>query len=190
MKKTVFVFFLFPLLAIFLSNCQPRVDIEAEKEAIMAVVQAESETARDGDVDKLISLYVQDELNTRLILRPDTFAIWNGWDELGPLFEQYGERNEEMDLSGINVSKENPVIKVMGNTAWLICDNNWYGEYQGEPFRQESLQITFLEKVDGEWKFSFAAWMNKPVPSDDDDEGDEEDDGGEGDEDEGGEDDD
>lgn len=150
------------MLALLLSNCQPQVDIEAEKEAIMAVIQAESESARDGDYEKLISLYIQDDLQTRLNLGSESYSIQSGWDELGPMFDRY--KDPEVDRSGVKISKENPIIKVTGNTAWIICDNIWEGEVEGEKRYWESLQVTFLEKVEGEWKFSFAAWLRKPEP--------------------------
>ena len=66
------------------------------------------------------------------------------------------------------VSKENPIIKITGNNAWLICDNIWHGTYEGEEIYIDGLQITFLEKVNGEWKISFAGWLNKPQPEEDD----------------------
>lgn len=162
MKRPGIVICLFSLLAMFLYNCQSQVDVEAEKEAILAVIQAESESARDGDYEKLISLYIQDDLQTRLNLGSESYSIQTGWDELGPLFERY--KDPEVDRSGLRVSKENPVIKVTGNTAWIICDNIWEGEVDGEAVSWGGLQVTFLEKVEGEWKFSFAAWLRKPEP--------------------------
>ncbi|MBE0679432.1 MAG: nuclear transport factor 2 family protein [Bacteroidales bacterium] len=162
MKKYLLLFTAFILIAS--TSCQKKVDIEKEKEAIMAVIQAESETARDGDVDGLISCYIQDEYNTRLILQSDTGYIITGWEKLAQLFVMF-KSNAELDYSNISVSKENAVIKVMGNTAWVICDNIWKGIYNQNEINSETYQITFLEKVDGEWKFSFVAWIAKPEPA-------------------------
>ncbi len=130
----------------------------------MAVIQAESETARDGNFEGITSCYVQDELNTRLTVSEESYSIITGWDELVKLFEPF-KSNAEKDYSNLKVSKENAVIKVMGNTAWLICDNNWNGELDGSDLKSETLQVTFLEKVEGEWKISFAAWIAKPEPA-------------------------
>jgi hypothetical protein len=42
---------------------------------------------------------------------------------------------------------------------------NSEGELTGK-----SIHVEFLEKVNGEWKFSFAAWLFKPEPEDEDEE--------------------
>ncbi|MBN1132566.1 MAG: hypothetical protein JXR52_01470 [Bacteroidales bacterium] len=149
------------LISIVTFSCQTESSIEKEKQAIMSVIQNESEFARDGNVEGLVDLYVQDEYNTRIIVNPESYYTLSGWDTLGSFFEQYKDR-DEMDLSGINVSKENPIIKIMGNKAWLICDNIWEGTYEGEYLKNESIQVTFLEKVNGSWKISFAGWTFKP----------------------------
>jgi len=163
MKKNA-VLLLVCLLFMTGVSCQKKVDVQKEKEAIMAVINAESETARIGDVAGLTSFYVQDEYNTRFMLGKESYQIITGWDELGPFLEQL-RANAEIDASSISFTKENAVIKVMGNTAWVICDNNWK-VMRGEVLtRSESIQITFLEKPEGEWKISFAAWIPKPVPA-------------------------
>ncbi|MCJ7820261.1 MAG: nuclear transport factor 2 family protein [Bacteroidales bacterium] len=163
MKKYLLLFTV--LLLIGVTSCQKKTDIAREKEAIMAVIQAESETARDGNFEGITSCYVQDELNTRLTVSEESYSIITGWDELVKLFEPF-KSNAEQDYSNLKVSKENAVIKVMGNTAWLICDNIWKGEIDSSDFKSETLQVTFLEKVEGEWKISFAAWIAKPKPAD------------------------
>jgi hypothetical protein len=155
MKRYCLLLFAFILIAG--SSCQKKVDIEKEKQAIMAVVKAESEDARIGNVDGLISCYIQDEYNTRLNVNADDYKIITGWDKLAPLFKGLAP-STEYDTTKISFTKENAVIKIMGNTAWLICEAP-----EGET-KWGNIQVTFLEKVDGVWKFSFAAWITKPEP--------------------------
>jgi len=159
MKKILIAFSV--LFSIITFSCQTENRFEKEKQAVMSVIQNESEFARDGNYEGLIDLYVRDEYNTRLMVNPESYYIISGWDTLGSFFEQFKER-DETDLSGIKVSKENPMIKIMGNKAWLVCDNIWEGTYEGENFRNEGLQVTFLEKAGGKWKISFAGWLSKP----------------------------
>lgn len=166
MKK--YLLTLFALILLAGTSCQEKIDIEKEKEVILSVIKAESEAARVGDYNGLISSYIQDEYNTRLNLGEDGYQIITGWDQLGSMFENFKERSEE-DMSSVTNSKENAVIKVMGKTAWVICDNIWEGSDEEGQWKNETIQITFLEKVNGEWKFSFAAWLFKPEPEDDDD---------------------
>jgi len=158
MKKYLLLLTAFLLIG---TSCQKRINVEKEKEAIMAVIKAESEAARIGNVDGLMSCYIQDEYNTRLNLGKDSYKIITGWDQLSPLFKGYTP-NMEIDTTKISFTKENPVIKVMGNTAWLICDNKWIYEAPEGETKWGNIQVTFLEKVDGKWKFSFAAWITKP----------------------------
>lgn len=144
------------------SSCQKKVDIQKEKEAIMAVINAESETARMGDIEGLKACYVPDEYNTRLMISEEKYQIITGWDKLGPFFDQFQE-NAGI-ASTMSFVKENPVIKVMGPAAWVICENRWTIKQDTSEFKAESIQITFLEKTDGVWKFSFAAWIPMPEP--------------------------
>ena len=146
------------------TSCQQKIDVEKEKEAIMKVIQTESESARDADYEGLVGCYIQDESNTRLTVSQDSYKIYSGWDQSSALLESLVKANEGYDYSGIKISKENAIIKVMGNTAWLICDNIWKGTYEGTEVESDNIQITFLEKVDGEWEISFATWIPKPEP--------------------------
>jgi ketosteroid isomerase-like protein len=161
MKKYLSLFAVLILIAG--TSCKEKIDIEKEKAAIMAVINAESETAMKGDVTGLASCYVQDEYNTRLMVSDSSYEILTGWEKLGPFFDQF-KANAEADNSSLSFSKENAIIKVTGNTAWAICDNQWTIKLEEGDRRFESIQVTFLEKVDGAWKFSFAAWIPKPEP--------------------------
>ncbi len=58
--------------------------------------------------------------------------------------------------------KENMIIKVTGNTAWVTCDNIWEYSSDGEKGGYSNIQVNFLEKIKGEWKISFAAYYSKP----------------------------
>jgi len=59
--------------------------------------------------------------------------------------------------------KENIIINIVGNSAWVLCDNIWEYEYNSVSEKNTNLQIAFLEKVDGAWKFSFNAFVQRPV---------------------------
>ncbi len=162
MKKYALLFGAIALIAG--NSCTQKIDYEMEKEAIMKVVQTESENARDGNYEGLISCYIQDEFNTRLNMESGNFSIIKGWDKLLPYFELFKSSMEGSGYSGVTISKENAIVKVIGNTAWLICDNIWKGTYEGKEVKSDGIQITFLEKADGKWKISFAAWIDKPEP--------------------------
>ena len=173
MKKIIFSI-LALLLIIGSFSCQEKIDIENEKEAIMAVLQESGDAMVAWDMERLFAIHVQDSLDTRLTypLGENNYTIYAGWDEIKSLFESWAE----MDRPGEDVRnwKENVILKVIDDCAWLICDNHWSWKYEGEPVVRDNIQITFLEKIEGEWKISFTAFVQKPEPKEEVEEGEEE----------------
>ena len=166
--------YLYTLIAICLlvgSCCQEKIDIEKEKEAIMAVMQEEGDAAAAMDLERLFAVHVQDSLDTRLSIGENYYNIYGGWGEIQSLFESWRER----DMTGFEDPKnlkENVILKIIDGSAWLICDNIWKWNYEGEPGGFDNVQITFLEKIEGDWKISFTAFVAKPEPEDDHNDGD------------------
>ena len=154
MKKTSFIFIAVSLLACY--SCQEKIDVEKEKAAIIEVLNAEGSAFAANDLERVFALHVQDELATRL----DGYRIYRGWDEIKSLYESYLAGNIQ-DTSWKNPRniKENVILKVTGNTAWLICDNIWKYEFNNKSVEWGNVQIAFFEKMDGEWKFSFNAFV-------------------------------
>jgi len=148
------------LFALGLVSCQNKINPEQEKDAIMKVILKESEAARDGDFEGLMSTYLDDDNTVRLYYSRDEYEISQGFDAIS-VFLDFIKQNADRDLSEVEVSKENPIMKIMGRSAWVLCDNIWHGIYEGEEFSSDNLQITFLEKVKGEWKISFVTWLPK-----------------------------
>lgn len=156
MKKN----FLIIIALLFLScySCQKKVDVDKEKAAVIAVLNAEGSTFAANDLEGLFALHIQDSTATRM----DGYRIHKGWGEIKSLYESYVAGNTG-DTSWTNPRniKENIICKVTGNTAWLICDNIWKYEYNDKPVEWSNVQIAFFEKVDGKWKFSFNAFVPK-----------------------------
>jgi len=153
----------FPLFVVALvvgTSCQPKVNIEKEKEAILAVVIEESEGMRTMDMERVIATHIQDSDETRLELGVYGYNVYQGWDKIESLLGDYlegGQHSNEVN------SKENVIIKVTGNSAWLTCDNVWRSGTDSDEVVFSNIQITFLEKVKGEWKISFSAYYSKPL---------------------------
>jgi len=157
MKKFQIVLIGFVFLSFY--SCQEKIDVEKEKAAIIEVLNAEGSTFIANDLEGIFALHVQDELSTRF----DDYKIYKGWNEIKSLYESYIERNTG-DTTWANPRniKENIILKVTGNTAWLICDNIWKFEFNNEPQEFSNVQIAFFEKLDGAWKISFNAFVQKP----------------------------
>jgi hypothetical protein len=165
MKKNIF-----SILAICLiAGCTPpkeEIDVAKEEEAIIKVLYEEGATFAAFDMESLSDLHVQDESDTRLAVT----TVYSGWNEIETLLKSYIERNKKDTISeNFRNEKENLILKVTGNSAWVICDNIWKWEAKGEPQTMQNIQISFLEKIDGEWKFSFNAFVAAPEEEDDED---------------------
>jgi hypothetical protein len=106
-------------------------------------------------------MYVQDEMTTRLELGEYGFNRYEGWEEVGKLLGDFLSGEGMGGVDAVN-RKENVLIKVTGNTAWLTCDNIWEWTNEGEKGGYNNIQVLFFEKIKGEWKISFSAYYTKP----------------------------
>jgi hypothetical protein len=154
MKKNLSI--IIALLFLSCYSCQEKIDVEKEKAAIIEVLNDEGSAFAANDLERVFALHVQDELATRL----DGYRIYRGWDEIKSLYESYLAGNIQ-DTSWKNPRniKENVILKITGNTAWLICDNIWKYEFNDKSVEWSNVQIAFFEKMNGEWKFSFNAFV-------------------------------
>lgn len=151
---------LFILALIVGTSCQPKVNVEKEKEAILAVLLEEADAAEAMDKDRVYATHIQGSEEKRLELGVYGYRSYDGWDEVEALLGDFleGEPSENF-----KISKENVQIKVSGTAAWLLCDNVLQWGSGDEKDGYSNIQIVFLEKVKGEWKISLSAYYNKPV---------------------------
>ena len=144
-------------------SCQKNADTDKEIEAILNVVQDEGNAHGAHDLEGLQNAYVHDSLTVRAVINPNSYAVRVGWDKVNSIFESW-MKIDMSKYSDIKHSKENAIVKVLDNSAWLICDNVWNYEVNGEPAQENEIQITFLEKSDGEWRISFNTIIPRPDP--------------------------
>ncbi|MCJ7715641.1 MAG: hypothetical protein MUO54_03865 [Anaerolineales bacterium] len=151
---------LFILVLIIGTSCQPKVNVEKEKEAILAVIQEESNGVAAMDQDRVYATHIQSSEEMRLELGVYGYRLYDGWDEIESLF---GDFLTGGNTDNIKISKENVAIKVNGTAALLTCDNFVQWGTGDDTDGYSNIQIVFLEKVKGEWKISFTAYYSKPV---------------------------
>ena len=160
----IFVGTILAILIFAGTSCQIAVNVEKEKEAILAVLEEENAAMLAMDKERVFALHVQDDLETRLELGEYGFNTYSGWDEVGTLLgDALGGDGALMGSNAVN-KKENLIIKVTGNTAWLTCDNIREWTDGTDKGGYSNIQVTFLEKIKGEWLISFAAYYSKPQP--------------------------
>jgi len=161
MKRYLLLFSAFILIAG--TSCKEKIDIEKEKEAVLKALHEEGDAFAANDIERIFAVHVQDSLATRLEQAPGYFQIFKGWNEIKEMYESYSAENLK-DTVSVNKRnlKENIIMKVTGTSAWVICDNIWKYEANGKPYEWSNTQIAFFEKDNGEWKYSFDAFISKP----------------------------
>jgi len=161
----IFVGTILAILIFAGTSCQIAVNVEKEKEAILAVLEEENAAMLAMDKERVFALHVKDDLETRLELGEYGYNTYSGWDEVsGLLGDALGGDGKLVGSNAVN-RKENMIIKVTGNTAWLTFDNIWEWTTDGTTGGYSNIQVTFLEKIKGEWKISFAAYYSKTLPN-------------------------
>lgn len=158
MKTLIPIILLFTVL--FFQYCQQKVNVEKEKEAILQVLLNEGKKFTDYDLEAIAALHIQDETALRL---EGGENVYYGWNEIQDLYKTYIDANRSNSQNNetenwIN-EKENVITKVLGTTAWSVCDNIWNWDVDGESQGFNNKQLTFLEKVEGEWKISCVAFI-------------------------------
>ena len=146
-----YLFSLIVLVIIASTSCQEKFDIEKEKEAIIAVIEEETEAFFDSDINRLGATHVMDETNIRLTATKSGYTYYVGWDNIQSFFLDYFEN--ELGQGDFYETKTNYKIKVYEECAWAVYDNDYYSG-KGE-LLSTSIHAQFLEKIKGKWKLVF-----------------------------------
>jgi len=162
MKKGILMLLI--IILVIGAFCQDNAELEQEKKAIINTLYEEGKRFAAFDMEGISALHITDESAARY----DEEKLYTGWDEIDSLYQFYIQRNKKFNDEHVKNGKENFVIKVLENNAWVICDNIWKWETKGEAHSSKNLQIAILEKLDGEWKFAFNAFVSEPYPMDHD----------------------
>jgi hypothetical protein len=159
MKKFGIIGTLFSIF--FMISCQQQVDVEAEKKAIIDVINAETQAYMDFDFEEVISYYVQDSLNFRLTTGADDHVFLEGWDEVEAFFrdELIDSNPNTPENTQVAVEKNNYRIKVYEHAAYVLCTEKWTYTTPDNVIEINSRQVRFMEKVDGEWKIAFLSFI-------------------------------
>lgn len=147
------------IAAFAFSGCEKAIDYEKDKAAIIAVMEKETQTYIDRDFEGMFSTHVQDSLNMRLTAGADNYVFAEGWEDVSR--HMTGDQTED-DLGPdihITVEKKNYRMKIYPQSAFVVCDQKWTSHYEDDVVEINSIQVRFLEKIDGEWKISFVSFI-------------------------------
>lgn len=141
-------------------SCQS--DPEKEGEAIMAVLNAESDALIAGDLEAFNALHTRSAQETRIEMGIYGYNVIKGWDRVSAFVGDYLEGGPYGEIEN---NKENCIVHVSGKSAWATCDNVWIDRSAPDEILYNNLQIAFLEKQGGQWKISFSAYYTKGDPN-------------------------
>ena len=138
---------------------EKKIDVEAEKEAIKAVIKKEGKHLRDRNFDELSSTYAH-----------EPYILWTGagkgfhmeiagWDSLETWIKQIFAVNPEP--SKYVPIKENWNIRVYGDGAWVTFEEYGKSESEANPDLIPDRQFRMLEKTNQGWKIVFTGFINK-----------------------------
>ena len=153
------ILFMLAIVVMAFTSCQQPIDFEKEKAAIIKVMEKETQAYIDRDFEAMYSTHVQDSMNMRLSAGADNYVFAEGWDHVSK--HMTGDKTED-DLGPdvhISVEKYNYKMKIYPVTAFVVCDQKWTSEYEDDVTEINSIQVRFLEKIDGEWKISFVSFI-------------------------------
>ena len=142
------------LLLIFSYSCKPKVDLEAEKEAIRSVINAETQAWIDKNPERMKEYYIHDAYQTRLNIQDSIFSITTGWDRRSPAIDTLAKYADWVGVDQFKVQKDFLVIKVKDNTAWAILQETQDMVYNGSPAKAVSIINVMLEKHEDNWKIA------------------------------------
>ncbi len=146
------------IVALFaVTSCEKPMDYEKEKAAIIAVINEETNAYLARDFEACCATHVHDSLNMRLSAGPDNYVFLQGWDEVQKhLMSDQTEDDLSPELH-INVEKYNYRMKIYPQSAFVVCDQTWTATFGEDVTTIQSIQVRFLEKVEGDWKISFVS---------------------------------
>lgn len=147
------------IAAFALTSCEKALDYEKEKEAIIALMEKETQTYIDRDFEGMFSTHMQDSTNIRLTAGADNYVFAEGWEDVSR--HMTGDQTED-DLGPdlhITVEKSNYRMKIYPSSAFVVCDQKWITQYDDDVITMNSIQVRFLEKINGEWKMSFVSFI-------------------------------
>lgn len=149
MKKYTLVL----LTLVFVSGafCQENIDIEKEKEAIKAVIKAETQAYYDKDFDSYVATHKHDKSHIDIRASRTQYSYDVGWEKTHSDMKEIFKNNPEPIKN--NEVKKNFQIQVYQDCAWAVFDEDMYND-EGE-IVQTGVGSNFLEKINGEWKIVY-----------------------------------
>jgi hypothetical protein len=139
--------FLVVILLLVSYSCEEKIDIEKEKEAIMALVQGETDAFLARDYEKWCSFYAEDSTSAQTYADPYRYGVYKAWDVSS---NKFLFTNKPIENKQVKTPIE---IKIYEETAWIVFDTQSF--YENGALGEDVIFTYFLEKHDGTWKIIY-----------------------------------
>jgi len=143
--------------------------MEKEKKAIIKVINQETETYLARDFEGMSATHVHDSLNMRLSAGADSYVFLEGWEDVSRHMRSDATEDDLSSDIHIKAEKYNYRMKIYPGSAFVVCDQKWISNYGDEIIEITSIQVRFLEKIEGEWKISFVSFIGTSGYDEDED---------------------
>lgn len=148
MKNTCFIFVL--ILIFFFTSCsdKPDVDLVAERDNVIQVIDNYSMAHEERDLNLLMSCFSDDP--DIIILGTDEDELWVDKMSMG---ESQKVAYETFDKISLSVRDRMVKMNNSGTEAWFYMKVNWYVESGGNEFSINGVRTTgVLEKQNDQWR--------------------------------------
>ena len=138
-------------------------DLAAEEAAITAVMQKQTRSYFQRSYEGEADVWAHQPYIMRMATagEPDV-----GWDSIGAWYKSYMEENPE-PIEDLEFTHTNVHLQIHGDAAWVVYEQHLEGKAEGEPFSQDSRQVRFLARIDGQGKI---VYQYSGIPSPDEEE--------------------
>jgi hypothetical protein len=144
--------YLLPLviLAVFsFASCEEKIDIEKEKEAIIALIEEETASYYASDSERWSAVFLQDSTFFNITALKTGFNYSDGWESfLSDRKEYIEEEREESKYVRTPIR-----IKIYEESAWVVCEEVTLFNDGKTVWKQ--LLTYFLEKQNSKWKIVY-----------------------------------
>jgi len=139
------------VLTLFIfSSCQgQKPDIAAEKNAVKSVILKQLDAFENLSYEGEAAIWAHEPH----VVKESAGKVTVGWDSLSADYKMLFEAGKkDPENYTIKFKATNFDIRVNGNFAACLCDEEAKGVWQGKDYHHNTRSVKYLEKRDGEWK--------------------------------------
>lgn len=147
------IIFLMAITFFGLLSCEKPIDIEAEKAAIIKVLDNESSAFFARDLDAWEKTWIQEPYALKISSGKNNFFEFLGWDTMQPTYKGWYE--DYPDSEDVELAKENFIFRIWKDAAWVIYEQHRIEMKEEDPDYIPFRVAHVLEKTKDGWKIVY-----------------------------------